>query len=240
MAADKGGGADRAAGGAAGGAGGEAPRARALCALRLRRAKRALRLRLARAPPVAGRCRRRGRAAPRRAQVPWPLAARAFVRSPPLLTCRPELLAARAARLAALPGAGPARVRGALCCMPSLLSHAAETVEGRWAALAAAAATHPPWAAYLAAAPPASLASLLVRPAGALARLQYLADTRQQAAGGSLKYVLDAPLARLEAKAPGFASWREARGRAAAGPAPQQARGPPAAPGEQAHAPPAA
>lgn len=68
-------------------------------------------------------------------QVPWHSAARAFLRTPSLVVCRPETLSGRVGRLVALPGAGAERVRGALCSLPGLLFLQPATLEARWRSL---------------------------------------------------------------------------------------------------------
>ncbi|KAI8474894.1 MAG: hypothetical protein J3K34DRAFT_97908 [Monoraphidium minutum] len=153
---------------------------------------------------------------PRRAQVPWHAAARAFLRQPSLLHRRPELLSARAASLAGLDGLGAARATRALLSMPALLNLGEAVVAGRWRALQQAADSHPPWRAQLDAAAPATAASMLVRSEARMARLVYLVESNQQGGAGSLKGVLDKGEAAFEGKFGGYAAWAAARGGGAA------------------------
>ena len=144
--------------------------------------------------------------------VPWADAARAFLRCPPLVAYRPERVAARAARAARLEGVGEARARAALCALPSLLGCDSSELEARWASLRALAAAHPPWGAQLAAAAPATLASLLARPRRSHARLAFCLERGAlPARGASLKGLLDLKAAAFEARAPGFGAWQAAR-----------------------------
>ena len=146
----------------------------------------------------------------------WHDAARAFLRQPSLLIKRPELLAGRVAEIAAVPGLGRARALRVLCSMPALLNLRAGVVAARWARLEAAAAGHEPWRERLESATPATLASHLLKADSRLSRLDFLAQSGQQAAIRSLASVLGSTDVMFRKKFPSYEEWAEAHARGAA------------------------